>query len=75
MIAGDHAAFEDALAGTLREAGFDLLVVPHLYNLRASHPAAGLGLDRRRAATSWSPHGCIRAPRSGRFARWASARA
>ncbi|MGO8702367.1 MAG: hypothetical protein ACLQVA_01010 [Candidatus Brocadiia bacterium] len=46
-IAGDHAAFEDALAGTLREAGFDLLVVPHLYNLRASHPAAAALMQAR----------------------------
>ncbi len=40
-IAGDHAGFEDALADTLRrETGSKLLVVPHLYHLRASHPAA-----------------------------------
>ena len=40
-VAGDHAGFEDALADTLsREAGSEVLVVPHLYHLRASHPAA-----------------------------------
>ena len=40
-VAGDHAGFEDALADTLsRESGSELLVVPHLYHLRAAHPAA-----------------------------------
>ncbi len=40
-LAGDHAAFEDALADTLsREYGSQVLVVPHLYHLRASHAAA-----------------------------------
>jgi hypothetical protein len=40
-IAGDHTGFEDALAEILRrESGAQVLVVPHLYHLRASHPAA-----------------------------------
>jgi NAD-dependent dihydropyrimidine dehydrogenase PreA subunit len=40
-VAGDRAGFEDALADTLRrKTGSELLVVPHLYHLRVSHPAA-----------------------------------
>jgi NAD-dependent dihydropyrimidine dehydrogenase PreA subunit len=38
--AGDHSGFEDALADALLERGAGALVVPHLYHLRASHPAA-----------------------------------
>ena len=33
--------FEDALSGALAEAGANVLIVPHLYYLTASHPAAG----------------------------------
>jgi hypothetical protein len=55
-IAGGHAAFEDALAEALsRECAFDALVVPHLYHLRASHPAAAalMSLSGDLAVGSW----------------------
>ncbi len=40
-VAGDHAGFEDALIDTLsRKNGSQILLVPHLYHLRAAHPAA-----------------------------------
>ena len=42
-VAGDHAGFEDSLADILtREFGAAVFVVPHLYHLHASHPAATL---------------------------------
>ena len=55
-IAGDHAGFENALADTLRrEGGSDLIVVPHLYHLRASQPAAAALMQARGdlAVASW----------------------
>jgi len=55
-IAGDHAGFENALADTLRrEGGSDLIVVPHLYHLRASHPATAALMETARelAVASW----------------------
>jgi len=56
--AGDHADFEDALADILRrEHGAAVLVVPHLYHLRTSHPATAalMNLPGDLTVASWLP--------------------
>jgi hypothetical protein len=53
---GDRAGFEDALADTLRrKTASELLVVPHLYYLRVSHPAVAALNEARGdlAVASW----------------------
>jgi len=55
-LPGDHAGFEDALVETLSQAaGTQVLVVPHLYHLRAAHPATAVLRDATGglAVASW----------------------